>query len=165
MQIVNVIIIGLLVIPTSPTASVLADKLPAPRKAENTMPPIVGISVKSVTLMAREENRPPLGVPRNSNRDIGFASVFLRIENTGEKNANLVIQKIEIRNASDGKIQKFSQSPQEIRLHPLENSENAFYLTNKTGYSGQDKVKAVVTLKIGFQVSVIESEPVAVERH
>lgn len=123
------------------------------------------VKIKSITLLARQETSPPLGIPSASNRDMGFASVFLRLENSSEQNTKLIIQKIEIRNASDEKVQKFSQQRQEIHLHPLENSENAFHLTNKTGYVGHDRVKAVITYKVGFQVSVIESDPVNVKRH
>jgi single-stranded DNA-specific DHH superfamily exonuclease len=123
------------------------------------------VKIKSITLLARQETRPPLGVLSASNRDMGFASVFLRIENSSEQNTKLIIQKIEILNTSDRKVQKFSQQEQEIHLHPLENSENAFHLTNKTGYVGQDKVKAAITYKVGSQVYVIESDPVNVKRH
>ena len=168
MQVVDIAkILGLLIILNSPmacTLTVLADKIPGSRIAKNTMSPVAGIAVKSVTLTAREESRAPLGVPVNPNRDIGFASVFLRLENTLEKNANLLIQKVEICNVSDGETQNFSQRPQKLYLHPLETSDNAFHLTNATGYSGQDKVKAVIIYKIGSQTYVVESEPVAVER-
>ncbi len=122
------------------------------------------VQIKSVTLLAREEKRLPLGQLPDPNRAIGFASVFLRIENSNEEDANLVIQKIEIRNASDGTVQAFSQLPQEIRLRPLENAENVFHLTNQTGYLGQGNVKAVITYQIGSQMYVIESAPVDVER-
>ena len=33
-----------------------------------------------VTLMAKEDRIPPLGIPQNPNRDIGFASVFVRLD-------------------------------------------------------------------------------------
>lgn len=168
MQILNVIgTLGLLILFTRPTAfdhTILVNRLLGSLKAQNTMPSVTGISIKSVTLTAREENRPPVGVPPNQKRDIGFASVFLRIENSREENATLLIERIEIRNVSDDSIQIASQFPQSIRLQPLENSENAFYLTNKIGYSGQDKVKAVITYEVGTQVHVIESDPVDVER-
>jgi hypothetical protein len=37
-------------------------------------------------------------------------------------------------------------------------------LTNKIGYIGSDKVKAIVTYKIAENISIIESEPVEVSR-
>lgn len=93
-----------------------------------------------------------------------FASVFLRIENTKKENAHLVMQSIEIRNATDGRVQMANQNPQEIRLKPLEKYENVFRLTNKTGYSGRDRVKAVISYKIKDRVHIIESSPVEVDR-
>ena len=131
---------------------------------ETNMSSATDLFIRRVTLIAREEKRPPLGVPPQPNRDIGFASVFLKIENLTEANATLSIDKIEIRNASDSRLQAFSHSPQDIHLKPLEHSELVFHLTNKTGYSGQDNVKAVVTYQTTGQVSVVESEPVEVKR-
>jgi KUP system potassium uptake protein len=37
--------------------------------------------IKKVTLIAREQNLPPLGVPVNPQRNIGFDSEFVRLEN------------------------------------------------------------------------------------
>jgi hypothetical protein len=119
--------------------------------------------LSKVTLMAKEETLPPLGVPKNPNRDIGFASVFVRLENPQEKTIKVMIEKIEIRNEYDGKLQFFTFSPQTIELKPLENSEIAFQLSNKIGYGGQEKVKAIVTYRIGNQVKVIDSEAVSVD--
>jgi hypothetical protein len=131
---------------------------------ETNMSSATDLFIRRVTLRAREEKRPPLGVPPQLNRDIGFASVFLKIENLTEANATLRVDKIEIRNASNSHLQAFSYSPQDIHLKPLEHSEIVFHLTNKTGYSGQDNVKAVVTYQTAGQVSVVESEPVEVKR-
>jgi hypothetical protein len=123
------------------------------------------VHIKSVKLVARERKKNFFsGQSPQPNRDIGFASVFLRIENPNEENANLVIQSIEVRNASDGKVQMTSQAPEEIHLKPLENYENVFSLTNKTGYSGHNRVKAVITYEIQGRVQVIESSPVEVDR-
>ncbi|MCF2149338.1 hypothetical protein IQ276_023485 [Desmonostoc muscorum LEGE 12446] len=118
--------------------------------------------VKKVTLIAREENLPPLGVPVDPQRNIGFASVFVRLENPQETPVTVTITKVEIRNLSDGKLQDFQQTPQKIELKPLENSELAFQLTNKRGYAGKDKVKAIVTYQIEDQSSIIESDAVEV---
>lgn len=132
---------------------------------ESAMPDKVMIAIKNVELLAREERYPPDGVPPQANRDIGFASVFLSLENPKEEKATLKINSIKICNASNGQLQAFSQPPQEIHLGPLENAKVAFHLTNKTGYAGKDKVKAVVTYEIGEQIKVIESEPVEIARY
>ncbi|MCU0536774.1 MAG: hypothetical protein MUD14_23035 [Hydrococcus sp. Prado102] len=120
--------------------------------------------IKQITLVAKEEKRPALGIPQKSERDIGFASVFLRLENSKEEKVNLLIKTIEIRHLTDAKSLNFNWSIQEISLKPLENSEVVFDLTNKTGYIGQDKVKAFVTYQIGEQVHSVESEAVEVKR-
>lgn len=139
---------------------------------ETTMYSPTDISIRSVTLLAREERMPPKGVRPQPNRDIGFASVFLRIENLHKKDTTLIIRNVEIRNVSDNTLQVFSRPPQEIhsipeeiRLTPLANAEIGFHFTNKTGYFGQDRVRAVVTYQIGEQVSVVMSDPVEVNRH
>ncbi|MCW5315185.1 hypothetical protein GTQ43_15615 [Nostoc sp. KVJ3] len=118
--------------------------------------------VKKVTLIARKENLPPLGVPVDPQRNIGFASVIIQLENPQETTVTVNLTKVEIRNSSDGQLQDFQQTPQEIKLKPLENSELAFQLTNKTGYVGKDKVKAIITYQIEGQSSIMESEAVEV---
>ncbi|HEY9667091.1 MAG TPA: hypothetical protein V6C91_09810 [Coleofasciculaceae cyanobacterium] len=131
---------------------------------ETVISSTANISLKNITLQAREEKTPPDGVPNQPNRDIGFASVFLRLENAKEEDVSLTIQRIEIRNIADGNIQLSDSSPQQIGLRPLENSEVVFHLTNKTGYSQHNSVKAVITYTIGERLQVIESTPVEVER-
>lgn len=120
--------------------------------------------VKKVTLIAREENLPPLGVPIDPQRNIGFASVFLRLENPQLTSVTVRVTKVEIRNLSNEELQSFQHSPQEIQLKPLENSEVVLQLTNKSGYIGRDQVKAIVTYKIAEEISIIESEAVEVSR-
>jgi hypothetical protein len=131
---------------------------------ETAMSSTANISIKSITLQAREEKTPPDGVPNQQNRDIGFASVFLRLENAKEEDVSLTVQRIEIRNTADGNVQLSDSSPQQIRLRPLENSEVVFHLTNKTGYSKHNQVKAVISYTIGDRLQVIESTSVEVER-
>ena len=122
------------------------------------------ILIGEVRLQAREEKKLPLGATPNPNRDIGFASVFIRFENPQEADVNLTIKKIEIRNTSDNKVQMVQSSPQKIIFKPLENSEEVFHLTNKTGFSQKNQVKAFITYQIGEQVDVIESKPSEIER-
>jgi hypothetical protein len=131
---------------------------------KTAMSSTANISIKNITLQVREEKTPPDGVPNRQNRDIGFASVFLRLENAKEEDVSLTVQRIEIRNTSDGTVQLSDTSPQVIRLRPLENSEVVFHLTNKIGYSQHNQVKAIVNYTIGDRMQVIESTPVEVER-
>jgi hypothetical protein len=139
-------------------ANYQSDSLPAPTMNSNKS------LVKKVILIAREENLPPLGVPIDPQRNIGFASVFLRLENPQLTSVTVRVTKVEIRSLSNGELQSFQQSLQEIQLKPLENSEVVLQLTNKSGYAAKDKVKAIVTYQIGDKISIIESEPVEVSR-
>jgi hypothetical protein len=122
------------------------------------------IKVIKVTLLAREENTPPIGEPSLANRDIGFASVFIRLTNLKESDAEITIKNIKIVNVDDGKLQNFIFSPQEFVLRPLENAEHVFHLKNKTGYLGKDAVKTIVTYQIGNLVREISSDSTQVTR-
>lgn len=121
--------------------------------------------VKAVTLMAREEKMPPPGQPNTLDRPIGFAAVFLQIENPEQEAITVVIEKIQIRDALTGQVKIETDAPQSIHLRPLENSTNDFHLTNQTGYGGGDRLKAVVTYQVNGQRQTIESSPIEVERH
>ena len=135
-------------------------------EAKTKMPKTITIFFhKFSPLLAWTQITPPNGVPIEPNRDIGFASVFLILENHQETNQTVTIQNIEIRNISDNQLQHFRSEAKQIDLKPLENSVIDIHLTNKTGYVGQDRVKAIVTYQIGKEVNIIESEPVEVDRH
>jgi hypothetical protein len=121
------------------------------------------ILIKSIILLAKEANSRPTGIAPVTNPDIGFASVFLRLENLQEKQASLTINSVEIRNVSNGELQPFSHPPQEISLRPLENLEIDLRLTNKTGYtSGGNIFKAIVRYQIENQEYIKESQPVII---
>jgi len=124
-------------------------------------------SVKVVIsqLVAREEIRSPSGIPPQLDRDIGFASVFLSLENYRETNKIVTIQNVEIQNASDSKMKHFDFKPRLIELKPLENSIVDIHLRNKTGYDGKYLVKVIVTYKIDGIIETIESKAVEVNRH
>lgn len=121
------------------------------------------IEIKKVTLLAREEKNPPIGQPPTPDRDIGFASVFVRLENNKQTVSKITITGISIVNANN-QIEDFEFFQKEITLRPLENSEHVFELRNKIGYFASDRVKAVVTYQIDNQVSFIDSEVVKVSR-
>jgi len=149
----------------SPAFFLQTNDLPLFSVVETIMLSTKDIFIKNVTLLAREAKTPPDGVPPQLNRDIGFATVFISLENKYQKDIKVRVNRVEIRNASDDTLQPFSQLPQEIYLKPLENSKISFDLTNKTGYVGQDRVKAVVTYQIGDRLNIMESEPVEVDRY
>lgn len=165
MKIASLLTSAFLVMFLASSSSTILAGNPRTRVATGSSMTSPKLEVKNVTLLAREEKSPPPGKAPTSNRDIGLASVFIRLENTQEKDINLIIKSIQIQSVADGSVQMASQSPQEVRLRPLENSENVFHLTNKTGYSGRGQVKAVITYQLEDQVAVIESSPVEVKRH
>ncbi|MFZ4641322.1 MAG: hypothetical protein ACOYMP_13095 [Nodosilinea sp.] len=120
--------------------------------------------ITKVTLLPREEKLPAIGVSPASNRDIGFATVFLSLENHHEQKQTITIQKIEIQSGSGRQVQPFAFEARQIELKPLENSVIDVHLTNKTGYLGGEAVKAVVTYQVGNQVQMMGSEVVDVDR-
>lgn len=123
------------------------------------------VVVKAVRLIAREQRKPLIGQLSTSNRDIGFATVFLTIENLTQEDANLVIERIQIEDARSANVQMENQNQMEVRLKPLENSVNDFHLINRVGYSTQNCVKAIVTYRIGQEIHVVSSDPVEVEHN
>jgi hypothetical protein len=122
------------------------------------------IIAKTVKLISREEKNSPIGKTSKPGRDIGFASIFLSLENQSITDANFFIQSLEIRSISDNSLEKFQFSCQTVKLKPLENSTVAFYLTNKIGYSSSGKVKAVIKYQVGSQIQFIESIPVDIDK-
>ncbi|WP_017653410.1 hypothetical protein [Fortiea contorta] len=132
--------------------------------AAKPIPESANIKVVKVTLLAREEKTPPMGEPLNPHRDIGFASVFIRLTNLQASDAKITIKNIKIVNSFSGKLQEFNFSPQKIILHPLENSEQVFHLKNKTGYSTTAPMQAIVTYQIGNLISESKSAVTEVMR-
>ncbi|MGI0486936.1 hypothetical protein ACN4EK_15965 [Pantanalinema rosaneae CENA516] len=126
---------------------------------------------QTVTLQAREERRAPIGLATTPasrqppvDRYLGFANVFLTLTNPEPRDTTIVIRRIEIRNVKTEAVYLTTPSPTVIRLRPLENSVNDVHLINKTGFPGQDPVKAVVYYEVEQRPGVIESQPVAVTR-
>ncbi|WP_204106579.1 MULTISPECIES: hypothetical protein [Spirulina sp. CCY15215] len=116
-------------------------------------------------LIAKEEVNPPEGGISTPNRDIGFISVFLNLENHLENSQIIGIENIKIFNESDEGLQSFRFEPTSVNLNPLEHSQLVFHLTNKTGFSGQDWVKAVVIYQVGEQSYGTKSEFVEVKKY
>jgi hypothetical protein len=131
----------------------------------NRMISSTGFILHISQFIARDDHSLPTGIIRQANRDIGRATIFVSLENHQKISQTFIIQNIEIRNSSNNFVQPFVFEPKQIELKPLENSVIDVHLTNKTGYVGQDRVKAIVTYKIGDQVNVIESKVVDVDRH
>lgn len=122
------------------------------------------VEVTKLTLIAREELGSPPGQRFSPDRNIGFATVFLQANNKSLVEAELTILSVEIQDVDNGSLQMKVDTPEIIRFHALENLVKYFHLTNKSGYSTQNLVKAVVFYQVNGQELVIESEPVEIER-
>jgi hypothetical protein len=129
-------------------------------QSQNSKP---SIEITKVSLIAREEKTPPIGQPSNSNRDIGFASVSLRLNNHREVESQMTVIGISIVDTNN-QIEEFEFTKREIKLRPLENLEEVLQLRNKRGYITGDRVKAVITYQIGDHVGFMESETVEIVR-
>jgi len=123
------------------------------------------VSIKRASLIAREETLPPLGTAAKPDRPIHSAAVFIELENLKEADAVVHIQKIEIKNSANGRVELLNQKPEEILLRSLQSSIRDFHLTQPGTYSGGGKVKAIVTLQINNKTQVIESDAVEVQRY
>jgi hypothetical protein len=142
----------------------LAVSRPAFHSTEDpTMMTMPRIAVNHVKLLAREEKSAPLGAPPQADRPVGFADVFIYLENPGLETQEIRIDHIEIRD-SFGVILEDAIA-QTVELKPMQHSEQDFHLTNRKGYSWWGRVRAVVTYTVGDRTQVIESLPVQVKRH
>lgn len=153
-----------LMISTIACNHLLAQTAPVPSSPKPTMSTTAQVSIQHVKLIAREETRPPLGQPDRPNRPIAFADVFLTLQNPEQHDVEIIIRRIEIRNVETEAVYLTTSSPTLIRLRPLENSVNDVHLMHKTGFPGQDPVKAVVYYEIERRPGIIESQPVTVTR-
>ncbi len=144
--------------------------LSIPRQSPTmTLPTLPSTQVlKQVTLQAREERNPPLGRPSRqrpaqTDRPIGFAEVFIRLENPSEQDLQIRLQRIDIL-SQDGQRQPFTSEAKEIRLRPLENAEHLIRLTNLSGYSSPQPVRAVITYSLQGKTYRAETVAVAIDR-
>jgi hypothetical protein len=119
--------------------------------------------IARIELIAREEHYPPTGIQPQRDRPIGFASVFVYLENPGFETVTVTLEEISIRTVDD-RMQPFTFTPTDIQLRPLEHSELVFHLTNTTGYDGDDPVRAIATYRVGDRSYHCLSEPVAIQR-
>jgi len=122
-----------------------------------------GINIRKVDLIAREERSLPPGTRPSRDRAIGFASVFIELENTTSHWVPVTIERIQVRNLFG--VQLATETPQTLNLQPLEIHAHHEQLTNKTGFVGFGPVRATVTLKVNGETQVVESNAIAVQRY
>lgn len=122
------------------------------------------VRINNIILLAKEEKRLIPGGDPSPNRDVGFATVLVQLENLTEQETRLTVKQIQILSTAGGQQQMVSPISEEIRLQPLEQSESDFYLSNRTGYSTEGPVKAIVTFQAGEQTYTADSLPIDVRR-
>ena len=113
--------------------------------------------ISNATLLAQEENVPPIGLSVASNRPIGFASVFLNIRNPIDAKQSLTIRSVEIVNLNSQQVELRLDDDRRVRLMPLEHTTVDIHLTNQTGYSEIAAIQAIITYEAGGQVHVVKS--------
>ncbi len=123
------------------------------------------LMIKQVTLQAREEKHAPVGISPTRDRDIGFADIFVKLENPEMIDISLTIQRVEIQDSHTSQVYLAMQNPKQIHLRPMEFAVSALHLKNKAGYPGHSPVKAVVIYQLQGVEQVIESSPVEITRY
>lgn len=121
-----------------------------------------GININQVNVIAWEERSLPPGSTPDPQREIGFASVVIELENTSQHLVPVTIRQVQIRNLFG--VQLSTTQPQTLVLKPLERADYPIRLTNQTGFTGFGQVKAIATLDINGQTQVVESDAIAVQR-
>jgi hypothetical protein len=125
-------------------------------------PPMLTITV---TLAAREETLPPLGLPPDPQRDRAFATVFLRLENPREIRQTLTLEAIEIRSDPEKQLEPFAFEPRVLALQPLEHAVIDIQLSKPAPYRAKDRLRAIVRYRLGDQPeAMVASDAVAIER-
>jgi hypothetical protein len=115
--------------------------------------------IRAIALIAQEEPQAPLGERPDPNRPIGFASVFLMINNPAHTECCLVLRSLSVVDALTGEVMLHHPKPQTILLMPLENTTIDVHLNNHTGYGDTRKVRAIAQYQSMVQSSNIMSSP------
>jgi hypothetical protein len=119
----------------------------------------------TVSLAAKEDTLPPLGLPPKPDRDLAFATVFVTLANQLETNQSVTLHALEIRTEPGQQPDPFAFTPQTVELKPLEHAVLDIQLRKPTLFLAKDRVKATVRYQVGpGPVLTVASEAVAIER-
>ncbi len=127
------------------------------------MTPSTDLHLYPITLKVREEQRLPAGAPPQRDRDIGFATVFLQLENRQDSNQTITIDQIQIQDMTTGQIYMTTPQAQTINLRPLEHSAQDFHLTNRIGFAGPGPVRAVISYSLAGRQESLISGPIGID--
>ncbi|MFN9644156.1 MAG: hypothetical protein ACK6BG_03285 [Cyanobacteriota bacterium] len=118
-----------------------------------------------VSILAREETLPPLGLPPDPQRDRAFATVFLRLENPRAIRQTLTLEAIDIRSEPERQPEPFAFEPRVLALQPLEHAVIDIHLSKPTPFRAKDRLRATVRYRLGDQPeAMVASDAVAIER-
>ncbi len=114
-----------------------------------------------LTLEAWQEdpNLPPVGIPINKDRPIGYALLRVTFENKTMHTITLHLQKIEVV-AAGNQNKLISLPPVDLTLHPLEISPQQYRLTKKEGYGNIKQIKGILVYKLDGQNHTLSSQAV-----
>lgn len=129
---------------------------PIPRPA---MSPVV--IREPLRLRAWEEDLPPLGVPPDPNRPIGYALLSVTFENTSLKRVEVKIESVTVRSAQNGRV--ISSLPSStLILMPLEISPQQYQLFSRQGYGGDRKLTGSLVYTVEGRTYILTTGPVPV---
>lgn len=128
----------------------------------------------SITLLeAYQDNTLPPGVPQSY--PLGHAVVRLRVENQTDSHVNFDVKKIEVYQApNNGALASqgnrripqpkllMGKTLQLWSLNGLQIVEQGFHLTNRQGFTGSKRVKAIVTYQFNNKLYTSESAAIDV---
>lgn len=138
---------------------------PAESQRSSTPPPRHSMVTITASLVAREDRLPPLGLPPNPNREIGFATVVVHLDNPQDARQVVTLEAIDILSEPEQQPQPFVFKPRTLELKPMERSVVDIHLSNRTGFPAKGRVKAFVRYHLGSgPVATVASEAVAIER-
>ncbi|MEB3355759.1 MAG: hypothetical protein VKK04_03370 [Synechococcales bacterium] len=145
--------------PSPPSSTLISIMTPS------THPPMPYPRIAEVSLIARVEPLPPLGVEAPVDHPTGFADIFLVVENPGNQNAQIVVRRVAILSDRHQEIpfpEADSELPRAIALKPMENAVIDLHRSSTGGYGQTTMVRASVVYEVEGIAYQIESPRVEV---
>jgi hypothetical protein len=119
----------------------------------------------TVSLAAREDTLPPLGIPPKPDRDVAYATVFVKLANQRDTHQSVTLQALVIRSEPEQQHEPFAFTPRTVELKPLEHVLVDIHLRKPTVFLAKERVRAIVRFQVGREsVATVVSEAVAIER-
>ncbi len=158
--------LGLVIIATVSLTSICGDASLTPhvlsiKKQMTQNTEMASVHVNAMLLEVYEDQTAPLGPKLGSNRPIGHAIVRLRIESLSLEPVTLEDMEITIQQP-DQSQHLMLRSVGSLHLGGRQIVEPGFRLTNRQGFMGADRIKAVVTYRLRGKSYTVASPVMAV---